>query len=664
MPRPCSMTPAADETGGSGGQGWRGPVPPPIGAGSSVAVVVALTVLALAPGWPVAAQGLTPDPPPGPTATAPAPDGAAGASSPASGPRLAYTVTVRLADTSGADPVPGNLATRLEAASSLKALVQEPPATRLGLRRRLDADRDALGRVLRAEGFFGAHVDGAISPDVPARVVLTVTPGGRYTVTGTRVLYTSANRTAPNLHTSLPTSLDDAGLAAGAPARADAVLRAQSRLIDDLRAAGRPFAEVRDRQVAVNHARRAMGVRLLVDAGPPAAFGVTRFEGLGRMKRDYLGDLIPWTEGAVFDRSLLDRYRATLLATRLFRTVTVAPAEAPDPAGRLAVLVTVTEAPPRSIGAGLRYSTDDGPGARFSWEHRTLFGRAEKLRANLDVSLYEQSAELLFEKPRFLHPDQSLRLSSAATLSDQAAYEGVSVEAAAALDRRLTRRWRASAGTTLELAELDDGAEIRQSLMVGLPLGATRDTTDDPLDPTEGTRLGLSLTPYSGQVDDQTLAFGVVGATGSAYWAPLASDRLVLAGRARLASLFGAATDDVPATQRLYAGGGGSVRGYGHQMVGPLDDGDDPTGGRSALELGLEARIKVTETIGVVPFVEAGAVSDAAWPDFEEPVQVAAGLGGRYYTDFGPLRVDIGVPLNRRDADDFVQVYISLGQAF
>lgn len=662
MPRPCSMTPVADEAGGSTGHGRRGPVPVPASVGSSLAVVAALTVLALAPGWPAAAQGLTPAPPPDPTTAAP--DAVTGASSPPSGPRVAYTVAVRLADTSGADPVPGNLAARLEAASSLKALVQEPPATHLGLRRRLDADRDALGRVLRAEGFFGARVEGTIAPDTPARVTLTVTPGGRYTVTGTRVVYTSANTAAPTLPTSLPTSLDDAGLAAGAPARADAILRAQSRLIKDLRAAGRPFAEVRDRQVAVNHARRAMGVQLLVDAGPPAVFGVTRFEGLARMNQDYLADLIPWTEGAVFDHALLDRYRATLLSTRLFQSVTVQPAEAPDTTGRLAVLVTVTEAPPRSIGAGLRYSTDDGPGARLSWEHRTLFGQAEKLRANLDVSLYEQSAELLFEKPRFLHPDQSLRLSSAATLVDRAAYEGVSAEAAAALDRRLTDHWRASAGTTLELAELDDGAETRQSLLVGLPLGATRDTTDNLLDPTEGTRLGLTLTPYSGQVDDQTLAFGVANAVGSAYWAPLASDRLVLAGRARLASLFGAATDDVPATQRLYAGGGGSVRGYGHQMVGPLDDGDDPTGGRSAVEVGLEARIKVTETIGVVPFVEAGAVSDAVWPDFEAPVQVAAGLGGRYYTDFGPLRVDIGVPLNRRDADDFVQVYISLGQAF
>ncbi|MBB4265676.1 BamA/TamA family outer membrane protein [Roseospira visakhapatnamensis] len=639
-------------------------MPRPVRARSTLVTVgVVLAVAATLPPTPAHGQEPTPainDNTSHADTTAAAPpadDPASDAPPPDAGPSVAYSVDLRLTDTAD---VPGDLATRLEAASSLKALAGDPPATRLGLRRRLEADQAALTHLLRQEGYFDARVDGTIDDAPKAQVTVTVSPGARYRVTGTRVVYTvtgTGDRT-------LPGTLDPVGLTVGDPARAEAVLSAEARLVADLRTAGRPFAEVRDRRVAVNHARRAMGVRLLVDAGPPAVFGATRFVGLDRMKQDALADRIPWTEGDTFDRALLDRYRTTLLSTRLFRSVTVKPGEAPDDAGRLAVIVTVTEAPPRSIGAGLRYSTEDGPGARFSWEHRTLFGRAESLRVNLDVALYEQSAEVLFEKPRFLHPDQSLRLSSAVTRADQAAYQGLSLETTAALDRRLNDRWRVSAGTTVELANLDDQGESRQSVLVGLPLGATRDTTDDPLDPTQGTRLGLTLTPYTGQVEDQTVTFGVADVVASAYWAPLDGDRLVLAARTRLASLFGADAGDVPATRRLYSGGGGSVRGYGHQRIGPLDDDDDPTGGRSALEVGLEARIKVTETIGLVPFVEAGAVSEATWPDFAEPIQYAAGLGGRYYTDFGPLRVDIGVPLNRRASDDLVQVYISLGQAF
>jgi len=577
----------------------------------------------------------------------------------ASGPSVGYTVDLHIIG-EGDEKTPGSLTNRLEAASSLKTLVKDPPATAMGLRRRLQSDREAMTHLLRSEGYFDARVDGTITEGETAEVSVSVTPGPRYHVSGTRVVYASATTTAG----SLPKTLDHVGLSAGAPAQADAVITAQTRLVTTLRREGRPFAKVRTRQVAVNGARHAMAVRLLVDAGPPAVFGDTRIDGLDRLERGYLVALIPWHEGDTFDQGLLDQYRTKLLATRLFTAVSVAPAEAPDTEGRLTVQVTLTEAPRRSVGAGLRFSTEDGPGARLSWEHRNLLGRAEKLRANIDLGLYEQSAGLLFDKPQFLHPDQTLHVTSALTASDQAAYEGLSLETAAALDRRLSDHWRVSAGTLLELADLKDANETSQSVLVGFPLGATRDTTDSPLDPTEGTRLGLTLTPFTGRMDDRAVSFGVMDATASAYWAPLDDDWLILASRTRVASLVGADTQDVPATRRLYAGGGGSVRGYGHQMIGPLDDDDDPTGGRSAVELGLEARIKVTDSIGVVPFVEAGAVTESPWPDFEDPIQYAAGLGGRYYTDFGPLRVDIGVPLNPRDADDFVQIYISLGQAF
>ena len=78
----------------------------------------------------------------------------------------------------------------------------------------------------------------------------------------------------------------------------------------------------------------------------------------------------------------------------------------------------------------------------------------------------------------------------------------------------------------------------------------------------------------------------------------------------------------------------------------------------------MELRARITEDIGLVPFLEVGGVFDSAVPDFDEDLQFAAGLGLRYYTPVGPLRVDVGVPLNPRDTDDFAQLYISIGQAF
>jgi len=171
------------------------------------------------------------------------------------------------------------------------------------------------------------------------------------------------------------------------------------------------------------------------------------------------------------------------------------------------------------------------------------------------------------------------------------------------------------------------------------------------------------VTPYTGEGDD-ALLFAVGSVSGSAYKALDADRRYVLAGRATLGSLVGEDTDNIPADKRFYAGGGGSIRGYEFQSVGPLDADGDPLGGRSLIELNAEVRVRVTEQIGLVPFVDGGMVFDSIYPDFDEDLRWAGGLGVRYFTAFGPLRMDIAVPLNKREFDDSFQFYISLGQAF
>src|SRR5690606_8530501 len=189
------------------------------------------------------------------------------------------------------------------------------------------------------------------------------------------------------------------------------------------------------------------------------------------------------------------------------------------------------------------------------------------------------------------------------------------------------------------------------------------DTTDDALDPRSGSRLLFSLTPTTG-MGSETLLFLTSVAAGSAYYAIDEAERFVIAGRARIGSIVGEKTDVLPASRRFYAGGGGSIRGYEYQLVGPLDDDDDPFGGTSLVELGGELRVRVTESIGVVAFVDGGTVYDDPWPSGDETLRCAAGLGLRYFTGFGPIRLDVAFPLNPRDdVDEIFQFYISFGQA-
>ncbi len=201
-------------------------------------------------------------------------------------------------------------------------------------------------------------------------------------------------------------------------------------------------------------------------------------------------------------------------------------------------------------------------------------------------------------------------------------------------------------------------------LLAGLPTFAEYDNTDDLLNPTKGARARFQVTPFAGTVDSDLTYFLTLDNRASAYWDVLNDGVYVLAGRGRLGSILSDDFADVPANHRLYAGGGGSVRGYAQYTVGPIGADGDPTGGRSALVGSLELRARFWEDIGGVVFVDAGSVSQQSYPDFEAGVQVAAGLGLRYYSPAGPIRIDVAFPLNRRPEDDDFQFYFSIGQAF
>jgi translocation and assembly module TamA len=184
-----------------------------------------------------------------------------------------------------------------------------------------------------------------------------------------------------------------------------------------------------------------------------------------------------------------------------------------------------------------------------------------------------------------------------------------------------------------------------------------------PTTVTKGTRISLAVTPNVGDFAE-AITFLSNETNAAAYWSPLEDDVLTLAARGRLGTLFGEDTKDLPGTKRFYAGGGGSIRGYEFQSVGPVDASNDPEGGRSVIELGAEMRFRVTDTIGLVPFVEGGTVYNASVPDFSETMRWAAGLGMRYYTAAGPLRLDIAFPMNPRRQDEDFEFYVSFGQAF
>lgn len=548
----------------------------------------------------------------------------------------------------------------LQGSSQLFALKDRPPLSLSALERRARGDMERLQTALRSEGFYAGEVQYEIDRGTaPVTVTVEVSTGVQYLLAAYDVQY----QASPPPPEDVQPSLDDLGLHLGMPAKAPAILAAERALAETLASRGYPLAKVLDRKTLVDHGTTTMTVSLAVDAGPSARFGAVTIEGASAVEEDYVRKLIGWTEGERYDRTKVEVTRRALSNTGLFESVSIASGTKVGPDNKLPMTLKLVEAKHRSIGFGASYSTSEGLGGEVFWEHRNLFARNERLRLTLTAAQIEQVLEADFRKPAFLRRDQDLLANFAVSRRDTEAFEEKSIIGSVGLERPWRENWRMSAGVSGEYSILEDELGEETFRLLGLPLTAARDATDSLLNPTRGTRLNLGLTPYAGKGDDNQL-FTVATVTGSAYHAVDRDERFVLAGRAKTGTIVGEETESVPANKRFYAGGGGSIRGFEFQSVGPLDNEGDPLGGRSILELNAELRIRVAERVGIVPFVDGGTVFDSSYPDFDGTFRWAAGLGGRYYSDIGPLRVDIAVPLNRRDIDDTFQFYISLGQAF
>lgn len=562
--------------------------------------------------------------------------------------------------------VEDDLAVLLQDASELFRLRDRPPASEPALRRRAEGDVERLIEALRSEGYFAGSVRAEIEPaESGATARLVVDPGPAYLLTAFDL---ALPKEAPDSARGIAAELTPGALEVelGRRARAEEILRASERAVARYGEAGHPFAKLASRRVVVDHAARTVSVELAVEPGPYATFGDARIEGLATVDPEVARRALGWREGEPFDAAKVAASRRALARTGLFSTITVDWPEAPEPDGRLPVRVKLAEGKHRVIGAGVSYSTSEGVGTKAYWGHDNLFGAGEAFRLEGVLAELRQGVTATLRKPWFLRPDQALRLNLGVQHEALEAYESDSARAGVTLERELSERLTASGGVAFEHSLIEEQGEamVRDEFdLVDLPLTLAYDGADDLLNPRRGWRLDLAVTPTYGVFDTEATFF-TIAPGGSAYFPLDADARHVLALRASAGTIKGESRRGIPASRRFYAGGGETVRGYGFQLVGPLDAGDQPIGGTSLLAGSVELRSMASESIGLVAFVDAGNVYEESLPDFDEGLRVGVGVGLRYYTPVGPLRLDLAFPLDKRDVDDSFQLYVSFGQAF
>src|SRR5215469_7081079 len=556
------------------------------------------------------------------------------------------------------------LADLLEKVSELKTLEDRPPVSEEALRRRADRDLGRLADAAHSLGYWDAGFSYDINAEVdPAKITVLVEPGPLYHVASVKVLG-SDGQPLP-----LPQEEKKLPLIPGDPARTAPVVATETALLAALGSSGHPFAKVEDRHVEIDKATETMEVTYTLDPGPVMRFGPVAIEGLERLNPAYVEGRLRWQHDEIYDASKVAETRRALIETGLFSTVEITPTADPEYPGEVQMTIDATERVHHTIGAGLAYNTSQGFGARAFWENRNLFGNAENLRLSAEVGQQLDVFRANFRRPDFLTVDQDFLATAEVANDTPVAYNSRRELATIGIERRIDRwltgglSFLAKQSNVTQLANVTPRTGTQHYQLAGVPAYVKLDKTDNLLNPTTGYRAQLNVTPahtFSGS----HLTFSTNLLSGSTYWAILPEERAVLAGKLALGSLDGVPLSQLPSDQRIYAGGGGSVRPYGYLMAGPLASNNVPIGGRSSLVLNLESRIKITETIGVVPFLDAGSYYESPLPQLGRTPLYGVGLGLRYYTAFGPLRLDLATPLRKRSGDSPVQVYISLGQAF
>jgi translocation and assembly module TamA len=547
----------------------------------------------------------------------------------------------------------------LEQVSETKQLVDRPPPSLIRLRQRAEADRPRLEEALRSRGYYDAQISVAVDSHAkPVRVLFGVDPGPLY-----RFGKVAIEVVPPVQRPELP-SLKELKIAPGEPAVSQTILDAESTLLARARAQGHALAELGQRQAVVDHDTKTMDLTLVLRPGPVVRFGEIRIEGLKTVEEDAVRRRLPWKPGEEITSQRVEDGRTALFDSALFSSVVINLGTTPDAENRLPVTVKLNESKHRSIAVGAGYRTDEGLGGNVSWEDRNAFGRGERVRIALDGSFIGAHLNGTFRKPDFWKRDQALIAGSELAYDNTDAYKSRSASANIGLERQLAKGMTIAAGPAFRASNVKESSGDQDVFaLLSLPVLWKWDRSNNLLNPSKGGRLMVQNEPFV-DVSGNDVAFNKSELSYTHYLKVLDQPGVVLAGRTALGTLFGASRKEVPADLRFYAGGGGSVRGFAYQSAGELDKDHKPIGGRSLLELSGEVRVRLTETIGAVAFVDAGSDFTSTVPDLSQTLRIGAGPGLRYFSPIGPLRLDIGIPVNPRPSDDAFQVYVSLGQAF
>jgi translocation and assembly module TamA len=555
-----------------------------------------------------------------------------------------HPFTLRLA---GNKPLLSQLKAELSQARKdnpeLRQLTERPAIARY--------EAEILQQHLRALGYYAAKVEWELGERIFYRVV----PGPVYRI-AQLVL------DIPPIEPALPPLL----IAQGEPLEAQKVLASLREIEAHFQQHSCFFSIAAKYEARIDHATAQAYLRVFVPVSPQARFGSTTFEGTSAPLQEHLRNYLTYEPDACFQQRALDDSRLALLQSNLLSASRVSTQLSES--GQVAVNFAVTERPARTLKGGVGFDGDAGAGLALGWEHRNLWGRGERVMLTAEATKLEQSLNSQLTLPHVLAKSQNLVLHADLAHKNLDTYSTRQGDFGITLSRRILPPLTLSLGAQAVFSREEEAQQVRDTGLLGFPLGMEYDRRNDLFDPTEGWVMAAKTTPFW-DVYHRSIHFQKTTLAASAYLT--ATERWgspTLAMRVAAGTISGENRPEVVADERFYVGGGGSVRGYKYQSLGDYTaqtTGDQVAGGGLSFgETSMEVRWRWGEHWGMTAFVDGGWAYGDSQPRWGEDFLWGAGLGVRYFTAFAPLRLDLASPLNRRAEDDPVQIYISIGQAF
>lgn len=547
--------------------------------------------------------------------------------------------------------------TALRRASQTYQLRGQAPPTEAILQRRIQDDLPRLQDALRAAAYYQSTVEPRITTRRDrTRITFHVRQGKPYRFEEVEV---QVVETGHPLTIDLPLT---SRLKPGERARTRAILQEETRLLRLLKSNGHPYALVTDRKILVNHDTQQVSIIWQIDPGRSFRFGATTFEGLDRLRLSAARQVIPWKEDDLFDIRKVETYESAALRSGLFSTAQIEIEPANDEQVHTHILVT--ERKPRSVRLGVRYGSDTGAGATSGWEHRNLFRGAEQFGVTFDIDEIERSAEASFRRPGVFGPTRRLLLDTRLAEENPDAYESTYSDTTLTIEQQVSRSLVVRAGAGFRYSDLIEDQRQTTYGLVYYPVQFDWNRSGDILDPRQGFRLIGRAAPFVDTLGED-VAWFMTYLELRLYVRIWNRPETLLALRGGGGNLQGQRRSSIPADERFYAGGGGSVRGFDYQKAGELSADGRPLGGTSLLEGSVELRTRLSPSWGGVLFLDGGSAYERNAPQLDEQFFWGAGVGLRYHTALGPFRADLAFPLNpRKGVESDFEFYISFGQAF